>query len=93
MKECPYKYLSGKPREGVHTVRIPILDWAFVDTSVTALFAWFLAKHLKQPFWFVLLVTFLIAEISHAYFCVDSAIMDQIKKIRLIIRNELRGLY
>jgi hypothetical protein len=93
MTECPYKYIFGKPREGAHAIRIPILDWALVDTLMTILLAWFLAKYLKQPFWFILLVTFLIGEIFHAIFCLDSAFINQIKKIRLIIRNELRSLY
>ena len=93
MKECPYNYIFGKPREGVHAMRIPVLDWALIDTLMTILLAWFISRLLKQPFWFVLIVTFLIGEIFHAIFCLDSAFINQIKKISRINRNELRGLY
>jgi len=76
MADCPFKYIFGKPRTGVHSIRIPILDWALVDTAATVLLAWFLAKWLKKPFLFILLITFLAGELSHIVFCVDTAVIS-----------------
>ena len=73
MESCPFKYLFGRPRTGVHSMRIPVLDWAVADTIMTIILAWFLAKWLRRPFLLVLLLTFLVGEISHVKFCVDTA--------------------
>ena len=81
MKDCPFKYIFGKPRTGIHSMRIPILDWALVDTLMTIILAWFLAKWLKQPFWFVFIATFLVGEISHVIFCLDSAFTNHMRRI------------
>lgn len=73
MTDCPFKYLFGRPRTGIHSTRIPILDWALADTAMTVVLAWLLARWLMKPFWFVFLLTFLVGEISHLLTCVDTA--------------------
>jgi hypothetical protein len=69
---CKYRNLIGAPRTGIHSVRIA--DIAVVDTAVTAMAAFGIAKWTKQSFWIVFLILMLIAEISHYFFCVDSTI-------------------
>lgn len=81
MTDCPFKYIFGKPRTGIHSTRIPILEWALVDTLMTVVLALFIAKWLKQPFWFIFLVTFLIGEISHVLFCLDSSFTIHMRRI------------
>lgn len=62
-------------------MRIPIVDWALMDTLATVVLTWFLAKWLKQPFWFVFVITFLIGEISHLATCVDTAFTNRMRRI------------
>ena len=73
MTDCPFKYLFGRPRTGVHSTRIPVLDWALADTLMTVVLAWILARWLRKPFLFVFILTFLVGEFSHVIFCVDTA--------------------
>ena len=76
MADCPFKYILGKPRTGIHSIRIPVLDWALVDTLMTVLLAWILARWLKKSFLVVLLMTFIVGELSHVIFCVDTAFIS-----------------
>ena len=75
MSGCPYKDIFGKPREGPHSWRI--LDVAVVDTALTFLLALILQKIFFKNFffWQVLAVTFVVGELMHWYFCVDTKVM------------------
>lgn len=44
-----FKNVFGKPREGLHSYRIPYLDVAIVDVAGTLGLAWLLAKFLGLP--------------------------------------------
>ncbi len=57
-----HKYVFGKPRSGFHALRIPILDWAFVDTVLTMWAAYLTYQHQwgVQGFYFVHLSVWLI---------------------------------
>lgn len=37
-------YLFGHPRQGIRQIRIPILDWSFIDTLLTYVAARGMAK-------------------------------------------------
>jgi hypothetical protein len=53
---CPYKYLFGKPNEGVHQYRI--FDIAIVDTISTIAAAYLISRFFKYEFKFVLINNF-----------------------------------
>ena len=80
MSGCPYKDIFGRPREGVHSWRIPG-DLALVDTALTFLLALILQKIFFKNFlfWQVLAVTFVIGELMHWYFCVDTKVIQMLK--------------
>jgi hypothetical protein len=69
---CPYKYLIGKPKEGVHQYRI--FDISIVDVIVTAAGAYLISKFFKYEFRSVLIISFLLGIISHRLFCVRSTV-------------------
>jgi hypothetical protein len=76
---CPFKDIFGKPREGPHSYRI--FDVAVVDTALTFLLALVLQKIFFQNFSFlkVFAWTFIIGELMHWYFCVDTKIIQILK--------------
>jgi len=76
---CPFKDIFGKPREGPHSYRI--LDVAVVDTVLTVLLALVLQKIFFQNISFlkVFAWTFIIGEVMHWYFCVDSKVIQILK--------------
>lgn len=73
---CPFKNILGKPREGIHAMRIPIIDVALVDTVMTIIGAWFIQQLFfhSTPYWKVLLLFFILGEIMHVLFCVKTRI-------------------
>ena len=76
---CPFKDIFGKVREGPHSYRI--LDVAVVDTVLTILLALLLQKLFFQNFSFLIILawTFIIGEIMHWYFCVDTKVIQMLK--------------
>ena len=76
---CPYRDIFGKVREGPHSYRI--FDVAVVDSVLTVLLALFLQTVFFQNFSFlkVLAVTFIVGEVMHWYFCVDSKVIQILK--------------
>ena len=76
---CPFKDIFGKPREGPHAWRV--LDVAVVDSVLTILLALVLQKIFFQNFSFlkVLAVTFIVGELMHWYFCVDTKVIQILK--------------
>jgi len=77
MNLCKYKNIFGKPNEGVHKSRI--FGLALVDTVGTIIISFIIAKYYNINFYKTLLVVFIIAEISHYIFCVDTAFIKMIK--------------
>jgi len=67
------KDLFGAPGTGVHSWRIA--DIAVVDTAMTVIAAWLFSKWAHKPFLTVFLILFLIGEIMHLVFCVDTKVV------------------
>lgn len=80
MSECPFKDIFGRPREGPHAWRTPG-DLAVVDTLLTLVLAWILQKIFFKNFSFltVLIWTFVVGEIMHWYFCVETKFIQMLK--------------
>lgn len=74
---CPYKDLFGAPGTGAHSYRIA--DVAVVDTVLTALLAYAIARYYEKPFWTVFIILFLIGEVMHYHFCVQTTFIKWIK--------------
>ena len=80
---CRYKDALGKPRKGVHAIRIPILDVALVDVAMTMFAAYWIAKYWDWSFWTVFLVLFGLGIFLHRIFCVKTKIDGVIDKIMM----------
>jgi uncharacterized membrane protein YcaP (DUF421 family) len=69
---CPYKFIFGKPKEGVHQYRI--FDIALADVLSTIAGAYLISKFTNQDFKLVLFILFLLGIILHHLFCVQTTI-------------------
>jgi hypothetical protein len=69
---CKYSDIFGKPNTGVHSYRL--FNIAIVDLAMTAIFAYFFAIYIKQPFIYVFLITIIVGIIMHRLFCVRTTI-------------------
>ena len=71
---CPFRNIFGQPRQGSHSYRI--FDFAIVDilgTFILVFLIWLLLG--KKHFFVILLVIFIIAELLHYMFCVETKVM------------------
>lgn len=69
--KCPYKYIFGKPKEGVHKYRIS--DAASVDYFLTIIGAIIISKYFNYPLVFTTIILFVIGELLHYMFCVETS--------------------
>ena len=69
---CKYKNYFGEPSKGVHKYRF--LGIAIVDAAFTVAGAYIFSLWLKQSFWLVLLVLFVLGIIMHRMFCVRTTL-------------------
>lgn len=74
---CKYKDIFGVPGEGVHKKRI--FGMAAVDLIGTILLSIILAYLLKKNVLLVFLIVFIIGEILHYLFCVETAFLKFLK--------------
>jgi hypothetical protein len=75
MATCPYKDFFGRPREGAHAIRIPILDIALVDTAATVALAAAIAWVTGLNFLLTLAVLFVLGVVAHKVFCVRTQVV------------------
>lgn len=69
---CQYRHIFGVEGEGAHKYRV--FNIAIVDTVLTVIGAWLIAKVLKVNFWIVLIVVFVIGTLIHRLFCVKTTL-------------------
>ena len=72
MDLCKYKNIFGELGKGIHSYRI--LNIAYMDVIATIAAAYLLSKLLKTPFFYTLIVFFIIGIILHRLFCVRTTI-------------------
>lgn len=73
---CPYANIFGKPKTGVHSIRI--FDLALVDIVLTIIAAYLTAHSLKINFFLSLTVWFVAGEVLHYIFGVRTAFLEKI---------------
>lgn len=66
--------IAGRPREGVHKWRIPILDWALFDTLLTVAAALALGRGRVCASVVWLLVLLAVGAVLHRVLCVRTAL-------------------
>ncbi len=67
---CPYKNIFGEPKTGFHSTRV--FGLALGDTLGTIAIAGLIAYFWKLNFWRTLLYTFVIGEVLHYLFGVQT---------------------
>ena len=72
MNFCKYKNMFGEPKEGIHSYRI--FDVAIMDVLQTVIVAFAISYVIKQSFWLVLLIMFLVGIVLHRLFCVRTTV-------------------
>jgi hypothetical protein len=80
-RSCPFKGLLGVPNEGLHKYRIPVLNIAAVDLGLTVAVAFAISKWRKKSFLKTFIALFVLAEVLHALFCVDTTVIKGIKSV------------
>lgn len=73
---CPYANILGEPNTGVHSIRV--LGIALVDTVLTVLAAYVIAKAYKINFWYSFVGLFVLGEVLHYIFGVNTAFLRMI---------------
>lgn len=69
---CEYRHIFGIEGQGAHSYRL--FNIAVVDTLLTILGAWLIARYTKMPFLFVLVLVLILGTIVHRVFCVKTTI-------------------
>jgi hypothetical protein len=69
---CKYKYIFGKPSEGVHSIRL--FDLAVIDVIMVIIGGLFIAHYFNYNKYKVIGILFLIGIISHRLFCVRTTV-------------------
>ena len=76
MSKCPYQYVLGIPGQGVHALRLGGL--AFNDTWMTVVAAALIAYFGNYSFWMTLVGLFVLGEVLHYLFGVQTAFLTMI---------------
>lgn len=79
---CQYKNIFGKPREGVHSLRI--FDLALVDLVLTIIASYFLKDVFKQTFFKTFICLMILGTCLHFLFCVETTITIAIKNLIIL---------
>jgi len=74
---CKYRYMFGKPKKGIHSIRY--LNIAIIDVLATLLLAKFIQYYFMKAYsiWFILFLTFILGIFMHRLFCVRTT-MDKL---------------
>lgn len=71
---CEFSDIFGKPNVGAHSIRIPIVDLAFVDTIGTVVVGYFVYNlwfKNVDPYLYIICVILFVVFI-HKLFCVET---------------------
>ena len=71
---CKCKDMLGLPREGVHRLRIPIIDVALADVVLLFVLALVISKLFAMSFILCVLGVFLLSIVAHRLFCVRTTV-------------------
>lgn len=76
-----FKDLFGKPRTGIHSIRVPVIDIALIDIGFTIIISVLIAKFtftkisFEYKFVIVLLMMIFLSILFHVLFCVDTTLI------------------
>lgn len=76
---CKYKDILGAPNTGIHSRRI--FGFALNDIIGTIAVSFIISIVFKKSFLKTLIIVFIIGELMHYIFCVDTAFMKLLKDV------------
>ena len=82
MSLCVYADIFGKPNTGVHSYRIPFVDWALVDVVSTTILAYLISWFNRINFWATLIGLILLGIFLHWIFCVRTRLSIQLGLVK-----------
>ena len=88
MTLCKYKAILGNPGAGFHSYRL--FNLPVVDVALTVLLAYLLAMWKRWTFWKTFVGLFVLGEILHYIFCVDTAVMAAIRRLFHFLKNNIQ---
>lgn len=69
---CPFKDIFGKPKTGLHSIRV--FDVAVVDVVLTVVAGVLIATYFKWNVYVVVIALFLLGILMHRLFCVNTTL-------------------
>ncbi len=83
---CKYRDMFGKPREGVHSIRI--FDVAVIDVIITIAVGYCIAKYFSyKNSMTIIIILFMIGTLLHILFCVDTKFVMVIRDFTKYVWN------
>lgn len=71
---CKFKNILGEPGKGIHKLRIG--NFALLDALGTIILGWLLSKYTKLTVIQSIIGLFIVGQMLHFIFCVDTAFMN-----------------
>ena len=69
---CKYKYILGKPGQGIHSYRL--FNLAIMDVIMTIIGSYIISYFFKLPFLYVTIFLFCLGIFLHRIFCVRTTV-------------------
>ena len=69
---CKYKYILGKPGQGIHSYRL--FNLAIMDVIMTIIGSYIISYFFKLPFLYVTIILFSLGIFLHRIFCVRTTV-------------------
>ena len=69
---CKYKNIFGKPKDGLHSIRI--FNIAIIDLILTIIGSFIISKWMNWNFFNTIIVLLIVGIILHRVFCVNTTI-------------------
>jgi hypothetical protein len=80
MSLCKYRNIFGLPNTGAHKYKI--FGFAVVDSVLTLIASYFIAKYYNCNIFTVFVILFIIGQIFHILLCVNTAFVNNILNIK-----------
>jgi len=87
MTLCKYKSILGISGVGVHSYRL--FNLPVVDVALTVLLAYLLSVWKRWIFWKTFIGLFVLGEILHYIFCVDTAVIVAMRGLFRFLKNNI----
>lgn len=82
---CQFSDIFGKPRTGIHSLRI--FDFALIDVLLTVGLGYLIGKFSGRDPIIIIICLFVLGTLLHILFCVDTKFVSVMKSYINVIRQ------